>query len=149
MNTPMNIDELVGALRSCSNPATRKPDCDNCPLFGERLCVKKMLEGAADLIESLRARADQAALNYQQKCRDVAELESKLTESQRREWAYEAAIKRHYDDATCQCFLCYSCVNHDARGHWNGKGPFACSECGKSHPKWRFDEGRFAQEGTK
>lgn len=92
---------------------------------------------------------DKDALNYQQKCRDVAELESKLAESQRREWAYEAAIKRHYDDATCQCFLCYSCVNHDARDHWSGKGPYACSECGKGHPNWRFDEGRFAQEDTK
>ena len=146
MNTPMNIDELVGALRNCSNPATRKPDCDNCPLFGERLCVKKMLEGAADLIESQAAKI--AELNDFQNSQ-CAELLEKLGKAERRERAHEAAIKRHYGDATSQCFLCYSCVNHDARGHWNGKGPYACSGCGKSHPNWRFDEGRFAQEGTK
>lgn len=80
---------------------------------------------------------------------EYEQVKKQLAESQRRERAHEAAIKRHYDDMTSQCFICYSCVNHDARGHWNGKEPYACSGCGKSHPKWRFDEGRFAQEGTK
>ena len=39
---------------------------------------------AADLIESLQAQHKQAALNYQQKCRDVVELEAQLSASQRR-----------------------------------------------------------------
>ena len=41
-------------------------------------------DNMCDLIESLQAQHKQAALNYQQKCRDVVELEAQLSASQRR-----------------------------------------------------------------
>ncbi len=47
-----NADKIVGALRCCGNTDTKKPDCEHCPLQSTRMCVKVMLEGAADLIES-------------------------------------------------------------------------------------------------
>lgn len=82
-----------------------------------------------------------------------AQLRSQLQESQRRERAYAEAIKRHYADMTSQCFICYSCVNHDARekAQWDGKKleNYACSGCGSGKPKWQFDVGRFSQEVAK
>jgi hypothetical protein len=80
----MKTDEIVGALRSCSNHDTRKPDCDNCPLFGVRLCVKEMLEGGADLIESLQAQ--------------LLQKTQQLAESQRRE---KAALEDLYNTGYC------------------------------------------------
>lgn len=79
----------------------------------------------------------------------IVELEESIAASQRVERAYAEAIKRHYADMTSQCFICYSCVNHDARGSWDGKGPYACSGCGKGIPKWQFDVDRFSREVTK
>ena len=61
---------------------------------------------AADLIESLQAKHKQAALNYQQKCRDVVELEAQLAESQRREKADAELIRKIYfatDEDLCDC----------------------------------------------
>lgn len=48
-----NADKIVGALRCCGNTDTKKPDCEHCPLLSTRMCVKVMLEGAADLIVRL------------------------------------------------------------------------------------------------
>lgn len=48
-----NADKIVGALRCCGNTDTKKPDCEHCPLQSTRMCVKVMLEGAADLIVRL------------------------------------------------------------------------------------------------
>ncbi|NLO32700.1 MAG: hypothetical protein GX117_04995 [Candidatus Hydrogenedentes bacterium] len=73
----MNAKEIVRALRCCSNVDTRKPDCENCPLFSTRLCVKIMLEGAADLIESLQAELDKLNDFEQGQC---AKLLAQLTE---------------------------------------------------------------------
>lgn len=83
-----------------------------------------------------------------------AQLRSQLQDTQRRERAHEAAIKRHYADMTSQCFICYSCVNHDARqkAKWDGKKleDYACSGCGDGKPNWKFDVERFmGQEGRK
>ena len=49
----MTNDETVRALRCCGNTDTKKPDCEHCPLLSTRMCVKVMLEGAADLIDLL------------------------------------------------------------------------------------------------
>jgi len=48
-----NADKILGALRCCGNTDTKKPDCEHCPLLSTRMCVKVMLEGAADLIVRL------------------------------------------------------------------------------------------------
>ena len=60
----VRIDEAVKALHRLSELLVT-PD--------SRVCCE-----AADLIESLQAQHKQAALNYQQKCRDVVELEAQL-----------------------------------------------------------------------
>ena len=69
----MNTDEIVKDLRGWAK---------SCMAVDTRLVAR--LVDAADLIESLQAKHKQAALNYQQKCRDVVELEAQLTASQRR-----------------------------------------------------------------
>ena len=57
MNTdPKTVEEIVKVLRCCGNTDTKKPDCEHCPLLSTRMCVKVMLEGSADLIESLQAQ---------------------------------------------------------------------------------------------
>ena len=61
----MTTDEIVKALRWLAKET-------------EFIFAAENLEGAADLIESLQAKHKQAALNYQQKCRDVVELEAQL-----------------------------------------------------------------------
>ena len=47
-------EKLTKALLCCGNTDTKKPDCEHCPMNG-RLCVKRMLEGAADAITTLTA----------------------------------------------------------------------------------------------
>ena len=74
----MNADEIVKALRENAEW------CD-ANEYDVPLCMGDNQRAAADLIESLQAKHKQAALNYQQKCRDVVELEAQLAESQRRE----------------------------------------------------------------
>lgn len=103
-----------------------------------------MLKSQVDIVDN----ANEACLIR------IAELEAKLAASQRRERAHEAAIRRHYNDMTSQCFICYSCVNHDARqkAKWDGKKleDYACSGCGDGKPNWKFDVERFmGQEGRK
>lgn len=46
----LNRVEIIAALRCCGNTDTKRPDCEHCPLNG-RMCVKRMLEGAAALLE--------------------------------------------------------------------------------------------------
>ena len=53
MNAEVNANQIVKALRCCGNTDTKKPDCEHCPLVSTRMCVKVMLEGAADLIVRL------------------------------------------------------------------------------------------------
>lgn len=72
-----NADKILGALRCCGNTDTKKPDCEHCPLLSTRMCVKVMLEGAADLIEQ------------KQPC--ISELEQQLAKK-------DAIIKRQQDD---------------------------------------------------
>lgn len=127
------------------------PDSDES--IGEQA---EWMKQAADLIESLTAQLEewqnqhrQAALNYQQKCRDVVELEAQLAASQQETRAFEAATRRHYNDMTSQCFICYSCINHNARLNWDRKSEYACSGCGKGKPKWQFDIARFSSQGNK
>ena len=55
----MEVNELIKALRCCGNTDYKEPDCDNCPLRG-RMCVKRMLESAADTLEELQAQLDKA-----------------------------------------------------------------------------------------
>lgn len=69
----MNADEIVKALREMATY-----DCG----YEEE---SDAAMAAIDLIESLQARHEQAALNYQQKCRDVMELETQLSASRRME----------------------------------------------------------------
>lgn len=42
--------KIIMALRCCGYTDTKRPDCDHCPLNGY-MCVKRMLEGAAALLE--------------------------------------------------------------------------------------------------
>lgn len=49
-NKALNKAEIIAALRCCGNTDTKRPDCGHCPLNGY-MCVKRMLEGAADLLE--------------------------------------------------------------------------------------------------
>lgn len=53
----------------------------------------------------LEKRADQAALNYQQKCRDVVELEKRLAESERREKAAIEDLKQS-EHSNGHCSYC-------------------------------------------
>ena len=70
MKTP---EEIVRALReACA-----------CNEFVPSMVTSTELTDAADMIEELKARHTQAAINYQQKCRDVAELERQLAELQK------------------------------------------------------------------
>ena len=69
----MNADEIVKALRENAEW------CD-ANEYDVPLCMGDNQRAAADLIESLQAKHKQAALNYQQKCRDVVELEAQLAE---------------------------------------------------------------------
>ena len=81
----MNTDEIVMALRCCNSPKGHR--CSRCPVFSRYehgVCKATVDRFAVDLIESLQAQHKQAALNYQQKCRDVVELEAQLAASQRR-----------------------------------------------------------------
>lgn len=57
MNTPMNADEIVGALRICNRPKGHR--CSECPIFSRyehRTCKATVDKAAADLIESLQAQ---------------------------------------------------------------------------------------------
>ena len=74
----MNADEIVRALR-CVQEKHR-----NDRLLTFQTDVSAMARDAADMIESLQAQHKQAVLNYQQKCRDVVELEAQLSATQRR-----------------------------------------------------------------
>ena len=95
----MNADEIVKALR-CVQEKHR-----NDRLLTFQTDVSAMARDAADMIESLQAQHKQAALNYQQKCRDVVELESQLSASQRRE---KAAVEdlENLIDRECACSYC-------------------------------------------
>ena len=104
----------------------------------EFVFAKEQLTAAADLIEELKARHTQAALNYQHKCRDVVYLESQLTESQRREKAAVSdlhhgdacTICKYFDTAPKDCdaecdkcnrvCVCWTCRDEDK---WQWRGP--------------------------
>lgn len=142
----MNADEIVKALRWYAKVTTYCEDnivnCRECEFHG--FCTDPYSD---DGIAMMRERLEQAADT-------IESLQAQLAASQRRERAHEAAIKRHYADMTSQCFICYSCANHDARqkAKWDGKKPedYACSGCGDGKPNWKFDVERFmGQEGTK
>ena len=100
----MNADEIVRALR-CVQEKHR-----NDRLLTFQTDISAMARDAAELIESLQAQHKQAALNYQQKCRDVVELEAQLSASQRREKAAVECLNvlepcdfcKHYDE-NCIC----------------------------------------------
>lgn len=49
-NKSLERADIIAALRCCGNTDTKRPDCEHCPLNGH-MCVKRMLEGAADLLE--------------------------------------------------------------------------------------------------
>lgn len=49
-NKDMERVKILSALRCCGNTDTKRPDCERCPLNGY-MCVKRMLEGAAALLE--------------------------------------------------------------------------------------------------
>lgn len=61
----MEVNELIKALRCCGNTDYKEPDCDNCPLRG-RMCVKRMLKGAAEALEELQAQLAKVALSAQE-----------------------------------------------------------------------------------
>ena len=116
----MKADEIVKALRSCSNSATRRPKCEDCPASRERLCVKVMLEGAADLIESLQAQL----ADYHH----MSELvDGKMKENQRLRRINENLQERLND------------VVPVVRGEWicnpdDKKFSLVCSVCGQVMP---------------
>lgn len=65
----MNADKIVRALRDAEG--NNELDCEISEL-------RPLLLKAAALVESLQAQHERDALNYRQKCRDVAELEAQL-----------------------------------------------------------------------
>ena len=96
MKTP---EEIIAALRWLA-------------METEFVFGKEQLIAAADMIEELQSRANQAALNYQHKCRDVVYLESQLSESQRREKAAVEAIRkslRHTGNQRPHLNRCHEC----------------------------------------
>ena len=52
----MQNEELIKALRCCGNTDTKIPDCEHCPLLSTRMCVKVMLDAAADALEEAEKR---------------------------------------------------------------------------------------------
>lgn len=102
----MNADEIVRGLReSCTGNELAPP-----------MVTNRELTEAADLIESLQAQHKQAALNYQQKCRDVVELEAQLSEA-----------RQNAKDARNE--LCYKC------GRYREAHRGACDGC-----RWKETE---------
>lgn len=144
----MNADEIAKALRTlrCADSC----NCLSCPCeqFRSYVTNESCDDGtrlaAADLIESLQARITEledhlaqktneadgmrsnwskCAENYQQKCRDIAELENQLAESQRRERAAVEDIEKMM--RICEKGSCHFCANGD------------CTESPYCNPKWR------------
>lgn len=117
----MNADEIVRALRCCGNTDTKKPDCEHCPLLSTRMCVKVMLEGAADLIEQQQSH--------------IAELEQQLAASQREEQAAVENMKiiaDTYREKNCDdgiCGLCKFDADHGLDGYANECPGFETDDC--------------------
>jgi len=82
----MTEQETVRVLmceKTC-NAAECPEECNTaCPYYSDdTYTLDELIENAIKIINKLQSRANQSALNYQQKCRDVAELESQLLELQ-------------------------------------------------------------------
>lgn len=77
-------EQITAALRCCGNTDTKKPDCEHCPLLSVRMCVKVMLEGAADMIVQLNDFDQTQSKIALERCQRA---EKQLAESQRREQA--------------------------------------------------------------
>lgn len=82
MNAEVNANQIVKALRCCGNTDTKKPDCEHCPLQSTRMCVKVMLEGAADLIVRLNDFDQTQSKIALERCQRA---EAQLATSQHRE----------------------------------------------------------------
>ena len=92
------------------------------------------LQQAADLVESLQAQLEewkskhrQAALNYQQKCQDVVELEAQLAASQQETRALLDDIAHDMACGICaHCSVslvnepCASCRGNPSKFEWRG-----------------------------
>ena len=144
----MNADEIVMGLRE---------SCTGNELAPSMVTNREITE-AADLIESLQAQHKQAALNYQQKCRDVVELEAQLAElrkecdiadaantalhgaleeSQRRERAavnnMTAVLKRDSGDICKYCEHIIECKGQACDGYCSGAG-----DIDGNYPNWKW-----------
>ena len=115
----MNADEIVKALHWSGDALARQPT--DYPTGGDTCYT------AADLIEALEARADQCGLNYQQKCRDVAELEIQLAAKGAeiaRLTANREAMLNQLRRADLDCDLCKHNIAEDC-----GNPEFDCETC--------------------
>lgn len=74
-------------------------------------------------VESMRSNWYKCSKNYQQKCRDIAELEIKLAEIQRRERAAVEDIEKMM--RICEKGSCHFCADGD------------CTNSPMCTPKWR------------
>ena len=109
--------EIVAALRCCGNTDTKRPDCDHCPLNGY-MCVKRMLEGAAALIEAYAAQL--AAVTAE---RDAA-VESWRGFCSKCEWRDKQYLADGKMDDRCK--TCRD--NHKC--NWKWRGPQGAGEVG-------------------
>lgn len=112
-------EQITAALRCCGNTDTKKPDCEHCPLLSVRMCVKVMLEGAADMIIQLNDFDQTQSKIALERCQRA---EAHLAESQRRE---QAAVEDLKASKTCLC-----CKNNGTR---------LCKDCDifASNFEWR------------
>lgn len=125
----MTPDEIVRALRCCGNTDTKRPDCEHCPANGH-MCVKHMLEGAADLIESLQAdlrheeKVSHGQMEQNKRLRKMMDkLQANLAESQRRERTAVEDIEKMM--RICEKGSCHFCADGD------------CTNSPMCTPKWR------------
>ena len=123
----MTTDVIVKALHKYAKNAQENFEVDTMRDF----------DSAADLIESLQARHKQAALNYQQKCRDVVELEAQISASQRRADAavedMTAVLKRDSDDICAYCKNRIECKNEQCEKYSSGVG-----DVDGNYPDWKW-----------
>jgi hypothetical protein len=86
------------------------------------------LDAAASALKTTQSRANQAGLNYQQKCRDISDLEAQLAESQRRE---RAAVEDLELNAACPCRVCKNSKCYRRNGRENCKFEWRGPQAGK------------------
>ena len=130
----MNADEIVRALR-----ALQEKHKDDFRFTGE-LCISDMVRDCADMIESQAANIamQESQINIVDNANAaclirIAELEAKISESQRRERAAVADLEIMARNSGT-CFAClflgpkFTCKRLKARPCWQWRGPQEAGE---------------------